>query len=105
MATRFGNFEIKRFILMFCVLGTGLLDAQVTGTLSGYVRDPSGAAIPNAAVTATMVEQKTAATAQSDAQGFYSFPALSPGHYDVAFQAQGFQTQVNSAQELTIGQN
>jgi hypothetical protein len=55
--------------------------AQGTGSISGYVRDPSGAAVPGASVTALMNEQQPTRTEQSDAQGFYNFVALPSGHY------------------------
>lgn len=80
MWVRLRNHEITRIVLILCALGTSALHAQVTGNISGYVRDPSGAAIPNATVTATMVEQQTARIARTDADGSYSTPVkLKPG--------------------------
>ena len=97
---------MKQLVLVLCTLITAsALHAQVTGNISGYVRDPSGAAIPNATVTATMIEQQTVRTAQTDADGSYSFQALPPGHYDLAFESQGFQRQISSGQQLTVSQN
>src|SRR3954451_5749744 len=93
MYARMRNHEIKQIVLILCALTDGALHAQVTGNISGYVRDPSGAGIPNATVTATMIEQQTARTVQSDADGTYSFQALPPGYYDMAFESQGFQRQ------------
>src|SRR5665213_2065805 len=79
--------------------------AQGTGNISGYVRDASGAALPDTTVTATMIEQSTTRTAQTDAQGFYNFIALPSGHYTITFEAKGFQRQVRSNIELTVSQN
>ena len=79
--------------------------AQVTGNISGYARDASGAAVPGAAVTAVMTERQATRTAQTDTQGFYSFIGLPPGHYQITFEAAGFQKQVQSGVELTVGQN
>jgi hypothetical protein len=79
--------------------------SQVTGNLSGYVRDASGAAVPGATVTAVMSEQQTTRTTQSDEQGAYSFIGLLPGHYQVTFEANGFQKQVQTGMELSVGQN
>ncbi len=78
---------------------------QVTGTISGFVRDSSGAAIGGATVTAIMAEQKTERTAVTNDEGFYNFIGLLPGHYDLAFEAKGFQKQVRSGVELTVSQN
>src|SRR5665213_2626319 len=79
--------------------------AQGTGNISGYVRDASGAALPGTNVTAVMTEQTTTRTAQTDAQGFYSFAALPPGHYTITFEAKGFEREVRSNVELTVSQN
>ncbi len=79
--------------------------AQGTGNISGYVRDPSGAALPGATVTAVMSEQQTTRTAQTNGQGFYNFVAMRAGHYVITFVAKGFQTEVRSDVELTVSQN
>src|ERR1035437_5312007 len=79
--------------------------AQSTGNISGYVRDASGASVTGANVTEVMTEQQTTRTTQTDAQGFYNFIALPPGHYTITFEAQGFQREVQSNVELTVSQN
>jgi len=91
------------FALLCLVLPTVL--AQGTGGISGYVRDPSGAAVPGASVTALMNEQQSTRTEQSDAQGFYNFVALPSGHYTLTFEGKGFQRQVRSDVELTVSEN
>ena len=79
--------------------------AQNTGNISGYVRDPSGAAVVGATVTAVMNEQQTTRAGQTDAQGFYSFVALPAGHYTMTFESKGFQREVRPDVELTVSQN
>ena len=59
------------------------LSAQVTGRISGYVKDPAGAAIPSVAVTARMTEQQSTGTARTNAEGFYDILALPPGDYEM----------------------
>jgi hypothetical protein len=89
-------------------LGHGVLAlrAQVaTGNISGYVRDPSGAAIPNAAVTARMTEQQVVRNAQTNGEGFYQLLALPPGTYEMSFESKGFQKQVQQGIELSVNQN
>jgi hypothetical protein len=61
------------------LIGPGMLRAQATGTLSGFVKDPSGAVVARAKVTAAQVERGTTAVAETNSEGFYSFPALEPG--------------------------
>lgn len=80
--------------------------AQVaTGNISGYVRDSSGAIVPNATVTARMVAQDAVRTTKTDAEGFYSLLALPPGQYQMTFELTGFQTQNQTGLQLTVGQN
>ena len=67
--------------------------AFAAGSVSGVVKDPSGAAIPGARLTLINTALKSAFKTTSDAQGFYSLLALPVGHYDLTIEATGFQTQ------------
>jgi hypothetical protein len=81
------------------------LPAQIveTGTITGVVRDKSGAVIPNAKVsiqnTATGITNNTA----SDSQGLFVSPPLEPGNYTVLFDADGFG-KVQENVRLEVGQ-
>ena len=99
--------QLRRLGWLFALLfaTTSIASAQSTGTISGYVRDPSGAALSGASVTVVMTEQQTTRAAKTDAQGFYNFTALLPGHYVLSFEAPGFQREVRSNIELTVSQN
>ena len=48
--------------------------AFAAGSISGTVKDPSGAAIPSAKLTLVNASLKTAFKTASDSRGFYSFP-------------------------------
>ena len=67
--------------------------AQVGGGLSGSVKDATGAVIPGVSVTATNTVVGTMFSAVTDGQGFYSFPKLPVGKYDVTLQIDGFTPQ------------
>jgi len=67
--------------------------AFAASSISGVVKDPSGAAIPGAKLTLINTTRKTEFKVMADAQGFYSFPSLPVGHYDLTIQAPGFQPQ------------
>src|SRR5437764_12591556 len=69
------------------------VSAQVGGTLSGIVKDPSGGVIPGVNVTATNTVLGTMFTTVTDARGLYSFPKLTVGRYDVTLQIDGFKPQ------------
>src|SRR6267143_2608154 len=82
------------------------LEAQMaTGNIVGYVKDSTGAAIPDVTVTGKMVEQQATRTTQTNAEGFYSLLSLPPGKYELTFEVKGFQKQAQTGLELTVGQN
>ena len=70
------------------------LMAQSAGTsaLAGTVTDPSGAAIPNVAVTITNNGTGQTRTTSTGSDGSYRFNLLQPGNYKVSFAAGGFKT-------------
>jgi hypothetical protein len=67
--------------------------AAANGSLSGTLKDQSGAVIQGATVTLVNVALKSTFTFVSNPQGSYSFPTLPVGHYDMTIEATGFKTQ------------
>ena len=80
------------------------VEAQVAGTISGYVRDESGAVVPGVDVKATMLGQKVTRSTVSDETGFFNLLAMPRGNYEIEAQLPGFATERSTA-ELTAGQN
>ncbi len=73
--------------------GTGLFPASEVedGSISGTVADASGALIPGAQVTLTLLGTATQIfTTISDSEGHYSFRALRLAEYDITVTASGF---------------
>jgi hypothetical protein len=68
-----------------------LTHAAVGGSVSGTVKDPSGAVIPKATVTATNTETGVQQSVVSNDTGVYSFPVLPVGHYNLDVTAPGFR--------------
>jgi Carboxypeptidase regulatory-like domain len=75
--------------ILFCFVCAPAAHAQ-TGALHGQVRDPSGAVISHATVSAVASSTAAARAALTDADGQYSIPHLPPGTYTVTAQAPGF---------------
>ena len=78
--------------------------AQTAGAILGEVKDPSGAAVPNANVTLTSVETGAARTTTSGEDGAYRFNAVEPGHYNVKVESQGFKTSSLTGLTLDVTQ-
>jgi hypothetical protein len=74
---------------------------QVTsGSISGFVTDPSSRPISGAAMTASDSARAIARTAITDSTGFYRFLDLPPGIYTVSSAAAGFET--TSAKDIRV---
>src|SRR5437764_935498 len=79
--------------------------AQVstTGSISGTVHDPQGAAVPKAEVTITEEATGVARTVTADGGGDYSAVGLPAGRYTVSGAPYGFKKTVNSGIDRHIG--
>ena len=91
---------------MMVLLGTVLpcRAQQVTATLSGTVRDTTGAMVPQAALAATNVGTGVAVKTTSDPAGNYIFPSLPPATYTLSAEKGGFNTTVISGITLSVYQ-
>jgi len=67
--------------------------AWAAGSLSGTVRDPSGAVVPHARLTLTNATLGGEFKANTDPQGLYTFPAVPVGRYNLTIAAEGFRAQ------------
>ncbi len=81
-----------------CLLGAILFSgtaswAAITGSLSGTIRDASGAVIPGASLIVTNTAQGFQSKTNTDPKGFYSFPSLAVGRYELLVSASGFRSQ------------
>lgn len=72
--------------------------------LGGYVRDPRGAVVPNAVVTARNPATNITRSANSNGDGFYQIVNLPPGTYEVTAEAPNFKRAVLPNVKLTVGQ-
>ena len=91
-----------RFLLLAFL--TCPLFAQLDrGSLTGIVKDPSGAAVAGAKVTATQLSTNTVAETSTTDSGDYTLPALTIGIYRVTVESAGFKRSISSKVEVTSG--
>ncbi len=82
---------ILTLIALSLVLLVPAAFAQLTtGSLSGTVRDSTGAVIPNANVSLTHQETNDTRVTVSNDTGYFTFAAVQPGSYTVSVSAAGF---------------
>src|SRR5262249_38052537 len=75
-------------ILLFAIFAA----AQTTsGSLACLMKDAQGAAIPGAQIQITSTSRKETRTTQSDQDGRFVFPQLTPDTYTLQIEAKGFK--------------
>ncbi len=102
--------ELLSVCALICFSGALVFGQFESGTVLGSIHDPSGAGVPNAAVTLEDVQTGIAYNAKTDGKGDYEFVNEHPGTYRVRVEAAGFQTatasnfalQVNARQRVDL---
>lgn len=74
-------------------------------SLSGTVKDASGAGLPEALVTIRSVETGAERKLATDAGGRYAAPALGVGGYQITAAKAGFATQVRTGISLAVAES
>jgi hypothetical protein len=85
----FFNIPLRRLCLSLCLLGTAF--AGVGGSISGTIKDQSGAAIVKAFVTLVNSSTGVRQSATADVRGTYTFPVLPVGNYVLEVNHPGFK--------------
>jgi len=65
--------------------------ADTGGSVSGTVKDSSAGAIPNVAVTIRNVDTSVPQKVNTNADGYYVFPTLPVGRYEIEITSDGFK--------------
>ena len=103
---------MKRYLLLVCLVSAVFLfpaaspvRADVTGTILGNITDPSGAAVPGAAVTLSDASKGFRREAVTDSIGFYQFLAVPVGeNYVINVEVQGFRKSTQTGIKLLVNQ-
>jgi Carboxypeptidase regulatory-like domain len=94
---------ISALLILCCYVP--LASAQVTGSLSGSITDPSGAAVSAASVTARNLDTGISRATATDQTGRYRLSALPVGLYEVRVTTDGFAEAIRSGVRLAVGQD
>jgi outer membrane receptor protein involved in Fe transport len=94
---------LSRAALIVLIVGSAAFGQTTTATLTGVVRDATGAVVPDAKISAK--NTLTAATRETttDSEGRYSITNLGPGQYEVRAEHAGFRAALQSGVVLTVG--
>ena len=98
---------LPRYVFMVAVLLllAAVGDAQTASTLSGTVKDPSGALVPGAAVVLTNVDSKAKYSLKSNGEGFFQFASVVPATYSLRVSEAGFENSVITGIVIHAGDN
>src|SRR5882724_5492439 len=102
----------SRITAFLIVIISALLSATVAfgqaqsnaADLQGYVRDPSGAAVTGATVTARNPATNFSRDVTTNDEGYYQITNLPPGSYEITVEAGGFAKGRIPSVTLTVGQ-
>jgi hypothetical protein len=100
-------FALRRACFLACIAfllpGTGFAQLS-TASLSGTVRDPSGAVVPEGKVVLKNLATAVEHTTTTNDAGAYLFLNITPGGYVVSASAAGFKEQQVPEFTLAVGQ-
>ncbi len=82
--------HLQRLSLFLLLTSSALFGQAVSGNISGTVQDPTGAAVPNAAITITDLDRGAVYHLQSSGDGNFSQTHLLAGHYQIKVTSAGF---------------
>src|SRR4051812_9940246 len=102
-----GQLRLRSFCFLFAfmlvVALAGFAQSGNQGSLEGSVVDSSGAAIPNANITVTNKDNGFKLSTTSGAEGFFTFPVLPVGTYDMTVESSGFAKAVRKGIPVSVG--
>lgn len=91
-------------VVLLMMATSAIGQTAATADLHGTVRDPNGAVIQGATVTARDEARNFERAAQTNGTGYYTLLSLPPGNYTLTVTAAGFAKLVARNVGLTVGQ-
>ena len=98
--------KLHYLLLILLIGGATAAYAQIVGgTISGTVREASGATLAGATVTVRQGETGASRTLVTAADGRFYAPSVPVGEYSVSVKHDGFKTEERTAISLTVAQS
>jgi len=91
-------------LLTMLLLAIGILPAAPVGSIKGYIRDASGAPVPNATVRVKNELTNVTQDGKSDNAGLYQFLDLAPGVYSITAETAGFRQALVKSVTVLVDQ-
>src|SRR5262249_5417622 len=90
-------------VLALMLVGVAASAQTASATLSGTVRDETGAVVVGASVTLRNPLTGASRSVRTDDEGRYSLTNIEPGEYELRAERSGFKTDVQSGVLLAVG--
>src|SRR5579872_7306663 len=94
---------MNRLVVSLLFAAVAAFSQGNTGTITGAVTDPTGAAVPGADVTATNMDTGAPAKTVTNERGEYTLPSLLAARYSVSVSKTGFKAQTTTGIEVNAG--
>jgi len=92
-------------IAVVCLLSVHALgQGETTSAIQGQASDSTGAVVSSATVTITSVDTGSKRSAKTNDAGWFNFPQVKPGAYEVDIEAQGFEAKTADSVFAGLGQ-
>ena len=107
----YAGVALQILIVTLGLFSSAPVRSQTTsGSISGTVKDPDGSVIPDIAIIAKNTATGEAPNAVTNAQGFYAFPSLPVGMYELdtfrpgfkPYKRTGLVININTALQIDI---
>lgn len=87
-------------LIALSVIGLSAFAQSDNSSISGFVKDPSGSAVPNAKVVVRNEATSFERQITSNETGFYTATNIAPGYYTVTIEATGFKKFTKTRNKL-----
>src|SRR5271168_69676 len=94
--------DYRKSATLFLLITAPAFAQVVGGSISGTIKDETGAGIPAAQVILRNSENGAERKLASDESGRYAAPSVAVGRYEVSASKENFQSQTKTGIELVV---